>query len=145
MLKSFQMSHPILLYDGVCGLCNRLIQFVLRHDHNDEFRFASLQSPFAAQILARHGAIASDLNTVYIVLHHQDPAESLLERSDAAVFILRQLGGFWTITGNALAALPRPLRDWAYRQVANSRYRIFGRYESCPIPSAETRRRFLDQ
>jgi len=145
VLQSFSVSDPILLYDGVCGLCNRLTQFILRHDHRGEFRFASLQSPFAARILSRHGANASDLDTVYVVLHHEQPTESLLERSDAAIFILRQLGGFWTLCGRALSAFPRPFRDWAYRRVAHNRYRIFGRYDSCPIPSQQTRRRFLDQ
>jgi predicted DCC family thiol-disulfide oxidoreductase YuxK len=64
------MLHPIILYDGVCGLCNRLNQFVLRRDREGTFRFAWLQSPLAARILAQHGANPQDLDTVYVVLNH---------------------------------------------------------------------------
>ena len=138
------MPHPILLYDGVCGLCNRLVQFVLRSDPDGIFRFASLQSPFAARILARHGANAADLDTVYLILNHNEPAESLLARSDAVLFILQQIGGTWRTTELLLRAIPRPIREWAYRLVAQNRYRIFGRYDSCPLPTEDTRTRFLD-
>src|ERR1039458_3720990 len=89
------MSHPILLYDGVCGLCNRIVQFTLRRDRNAFFRFASLQSAFTAAILARHGADPSDLNTFYVVVNHELPNESLLSRSDAGIFVLKELPGPW--------------------------------------------------
>jgi len=65
------MPHSILLYDGVCVLCNRLVQFILRRDREAIFRFAALQSPFAARILSRHGANPTDLDTVYLVLNHE--------------------------------------------------------------------------
>ena len=142
------MPHPILLYDGVCGLCNRLVQFILRWDRKAVFRFASLQSSFAARVLARHGADPADLDTVYVVLNNvpedNQRNESLLARSDAVAFILRRLGGIWRFAAFVLNLVPRPLRDWGYRVVAHNRYRIFGRYDSCPMPSAETRSRFLD-
>lgn len=141
--------HPILLYDGVCGLCNRLTQFILRRDRAGIFRFASLQSPLAAGILSRHGLNAADLDTVYVVLHY-DPSkadsqtESLLARSDAVVFILRRLGGFWGFLGIISRLAPRPLREWAYRFVARHRYRVFGRYDTCLLPGPQNRDRFLD-
>lgn len=143
------MSNPVLLYDGVCGLCNRLVQFVLRHDHNAVFRFAALQSSLADSILARHGFTAADLDTVYVVFNHDpgketQPNESLLVRSDAVLYLLRQLGPIWRFTGFILSLLPRFIRDRGYNQVAHSRYRLFGRYDSCPLPSPETRSRFLD-
>jgi predicted DCC family thiol-disulfide oxidoreductase YuxK len=140
--------HPILLYDGVCGLCNRFVQFILRRDRTAIFRFASLQSPFAAPILARHSANPDfrtiDFDTIYVVVNHDEANESLFSRSDAVVFSLSQLGGFWSLAALALRVVPRPIRDFAYRLVARTRYRIFGRYDSCPLPSAETRSRFLD-
>jgi len=139
------MPHSILLYDGVCGLCNRLTQFILRHDRDAVFQFASLQSPFAAGVLARHGANPNELDTVFVVTNYDQANESLLYRSDAVLFVLHQLGGFWRLAGNILAPLPSPLRDWAYRVVARNRYRVFGRYDTCPIPSAAIRNRFLDQ
>jgi predicted DCC family thiol-disulfide oxidoreductase YuxK len=138
------MTHPIILYDGVCGLCNRLNQFVLRRDPDGIFRFASLQSGPAARILARHGANPGDLNTVYVVLDHDLPGEHLLLRSDAIAFILRQLGGLWKPLGLLGQLIPRPLSDWAYGMVARNRYRVFGRSESCMLPSPQHRDRFLD-
>jgi len=140
---------PILLYDGVCGLCNRLVQFVLQRDRSEVFRFASLQSPFAARILARHNASPADLDTVYVVTNHDpakedQPEESVLLRSDAVLFIFKRLGGIWGPTASILRAVPGPVRDWAYQVVARNRYRIFGRYETCPLPDARHRHLFLD-
>jgi predicted DCC family thiol-disulfide oxidoreductase YuxK len=139
------MSSPILLYDGVCGLCNRSVQFILRHDRKASFRFASLQSPFAQTILVRHGADPADLDTVYLVVNYTQLDEALLARSDAVADILRRLSGVWSFLGAALRLIPRPLRDWGYNLVARNRYRIFGHYDTCPLPTPETRSRFLDQ
>lgn len=138
------MTHPILLYDGVCGLCNRLNQFVLRRDPQGLFRFASLQSALAARILARHGKDSADLDTLYAVVNPNQPDELLLTRSDAAIFVLKQLGGFWGLTGFVLQFKPRFLRELGYRLIARNRYRLFGRFETCPLPTPETRDRFLD-
>lgn len=138
------MQNPILLYDGVCALCNRTVQFVLKRDPAGRFRFASLQGTFAAGILARHGMQADTLDTVYLVLNHESAGESILGRSDAIVAVLKQLGRFWRVLAFAFGVVPRPLRDWMYRLVAANRYRIFGRYDACPVPRPETRDRFLD-
>jgi predicted DCC family thiol-disulfide oxidoreductase YuxK len=138
----------MLLYDGVCGLCNRLVQFVLRRDPGAEFRFAALQSTLAGRILARHGLDASDLDTLYVVVNAEQPNEILLPRSDGVIFILRQLGGatsaFWRMTGFLLQPVPRAIRDWGYSVIARRRYRLFGRYDACPLPTEDTRSRFLD-
>jgi len=139
------MSHPILLYDGVCGLCNRLVQFILRRDPNATFRFAWLQGAPAARILARHGANPIDLDTVYVVVNPELPDEYLLSRSEAVLFVLRLLGGFWRPTAFLLQLLPKFLRDAAYNTVARHRYRIFGRSEVCTLPRDQDHSRFLDQ
>lgn len=136
--------NPIILYDGVCALCNRLVQFVLKHDSRDRFRFASLQSDFAAPILKRHGAAPGGLDTMYVVLDHSQPREHLASRSDAIVVILRGLGGGWATVSSGLRVLPRWLRNWGYNLVARNRYRLFGKYDSCPIPSEKDRGKFLD-
>ena len=136
--------HPILLYDGVCGLCNRLVQFILRRDTAGIFRFASLQSPLAQRLLARHGADAHDLDTVYVVVNSDAPGESLLARSEAVAFVLSQLGGMWRAAAVVLKLLPRLLRDFGYDVVARRRYRMFGRSETCILPAPENRDRFLD-
>jgi predicted DCC family thiol-disulfide oxidoreductase YuxK len=139
------MSHPILLYDGVCGLCNQLVQFVLKRDANEVFRFASLQSAFASRVLARQGLNPTDLDTFYVVINYEEANEVLLLRSDAVAYVLKQLRGIYLTAAFILAILPRFLRDWAYSLVARNRYRIFGRYDTCPLPSESTRSRFLDQ
>jgi predicted DCC family thiol-disulfide oxidoreductase YuxK len=143
-------DHPIVLYDGVCGLCNRSVQFIMKRDRERIFRFASLQSALAARILARHGANPSDLDTMYVVLNcdvvggEAKDKELLLSRSDAALFILRELGGAWLVVAKAIQLLPRAARDRGYRAIASSRYRMFGRYETCPLPDEATRARFVD-
>jgi predicted DCC family thiol-disulfide oxidoreductase YuxK len=142
---------PLILYDGVCGLCNRFAQFVLRHDRKAIFRFASLQSLLAARILSAHGASAVDLDTVYVIRNfdpahpeNEADAQPLLARCDAVMFVLRELGGVWRAAELAVRCLPRFLRDWGYRMIAGKRYRLFGRYTTCPVPGQSVRNRFLD-
>jgi predicted DCC family thiol-disulfide oxidoreductase YuxK len=137
------MSNPIILYDGVCGLCNRLVQFFIKRDRHDRLRFASLQSDFAAVILKRHGADPHDLDTVYVVKDYEQTDEELLARSNAILFVLPELGGIWRLSG-ASKVLPRWLRDRLYDLVAKNRYRMFGKYESCMLPEPKQRRKFLD-
>jgi predicted DCC family thiol-disulfide oxidoreductase YuxK len=138
------MAHPIILYDGVCGLCNRLVQFVLRRDRRGVFRFAALQSGLAARVLARHGMDARRLAAVCVVVDLDGPEERLLVRSDAVDFVLRELGGGWGVLGRVLQIVPRALRGWGYGVVARYRYGVFGKYEVCAVPREEDRGRFLD-
>jgi len=137
------MDHAIVLYDGVCGLCNRLVQFVLKRDVNDRFHFASLQSEFASSLLRKYEFDPKDLDTVYVVVNHCGPTERPLARSDAILYILQQLGGVWKI---ALIGklLPKFFRDALYNLVARNRYRVFGRRESCMLPPEKHRHKFLD-
>ncbi|MBZ5651651.1 MAG: DCC1-like thiol-disulfide oxidoreductase family protein [Acidobacteriia bacterium] len=132
-------ANPVLLYDGVCGLCNRLVQFVLKRDSRARFRFAALQSTYATRILKTHGLDPQDLNTLYVV---QD--ERLSARADAVIFILQELGGLWRVAAAALRIFPKPLRDWGYSVMARHRYRIFGQYETCLLPEEKYQDRFLD-
>lgn len=132
-------ANPVLLYDGVCGLCNRLVQFVLRRDRRARFRFASLQSDYAARVLNPHGLDPHDLNTLYVL-----NGERLITRADAVIFILRELGGPWRAAGTALGIFPKPLRDWGYGVVARHRYGVFGKYEACLLPEKQFQNRFLD-
>jgi predicted DCC family thiol-disulfide oxidoreductase YuxK len=135
---------PVILYDGVCGLCHRLNRFVLARDPAGRFRFAALQSAPAREILARHGRDPRDLDTLYLVLGHGGRDERLLRKSDAALWILRELGGPWR-GASLLRLVPRPVRDLGYDLVARTRYRLFGRYDTCPLPDPRHRARFLDQ
>ena len=133
--------NPVILYDGVCGLCNRLVQFVLKHDRKAHFRFASLQSDYAARILQAHHLDPDDLDTVYLV---QESSAPPVGRSDAVISVLRELGDLWAAIAVALRLFPKWLRDWGYGVVARHRYRVFGKYETCLLPEKRYQGRFLD-
>lgn len=133
----------ILLYDGICGLCNRLVRFLIARDPSGSLRFAPLQSGFATKALARHGLDPAGLNTVYLITHPGTAAERVLSKSRAVLAALGELGGAWRLAG-ALRILPGPLRDAVYDLVAKIRYRVFGRSDRCVLPPPEMRGRFLD-
>ena len=135
--------HDVILFDGVCGLCNRVVRFVLRRDPDGAFRFAPLQGEFAAAALARPRPDAPALSTVVVVVSPGAPEERLLTRSRAALHVMRRLGGGWRCLSAVLSVFPSALLDVAYRAVARVRYRIFGRFDACPVPAPEHRARFL--
>jgi predicted DCC family thiol-disulfide oxidoreductase YuxK len=135
--------NPIVLYDGICGLCNRLIQFLLKRDVHDRFRFAPLQSEFADSLLRRHGVSAIDLDTVYVVVDHGRSTERLLARSDAMLLVLRELGGIWS-AARLGTIVPRFIRNRLYDLVARNRYRIFGKHDTCMLPEKRYQHKFLD-
>jgi predicted DCC family thiol-disulfide oxidoreductase YuxK len=120
------------------------VQFVLKHDKNDAFRFAALQSPLASRVLERHGASAADLDTFYIATNFDQAGEQLFARSDAAVFVFHELGGGWRGLGAIFRVLPRTLRDAIYNLVARNRYKIFGKFDTCPLPDPRHRHKFLE-
>ncbi len=136
-------GHSLIFYDGVCGLCNRFVRFVLRHDFEDQYRFCALQDPLASQILARYGLDPATLNTVCLVINPFASGERLLLRSDAAIALLSNLNGGWRLLARILALVPRRLRDFAYGIVARIRYRLFGRLAVCPLPTPAERHRFV--
>jgi predicted DCC family thiol-disulfide oxidoreductase YuxK len=136
----------LMLYDGLCGFCNWSVRWVIKRDRYDRFRFVPQQSPIAEAVLGRHGidrpaSIAAE--SVFLVVDYERPNEQLLCRSDAGVQTLRLLGGGWELVGRVLGAVPRFLRDSVYSLVARIRFKIAGRYQSCPLPSAAERAKFL--
>jgi predicted DCC family thiol-disulfide oxidoreductase YuxK len=135
-------SGPVLLYDGVCGLCDRSVQFLLRHDKQARFRFAALQGEFAHGVLSRHGRDPAKMDYMVLVLDAGLPTERLLDRSDGVLAVLKDLGGGWRLLA-ASRAIPRSLRDRAYDFVARHRYGWFGRYDHCVLPSPSARARFI--
>src|SRR6266404_4050108 len=121
-------GQALLLYDGVCALCNGVVQFLMKHDGLGKFRYAPLQSSLGREVLARF-----DIHTfpdgVMLLTDALTPGEHLYQRSDAVAEALQLLGGpggMWRLVGKALKLLPRPLRDWGYGIVARFRYRVFG-------------------
>jgi predicted DCC family thiol-disulfide oxidoreductase YuxK len=140
------MSSPLpkdlILYDGVCGLCNGFNAFVIARDPKGAFLFASLQSPLGRDLLARHGRDPGSLDTLGLVAGYPDGP--LLVRSDAVLHVLRRLPAPWGLLARLGSLVPRPLRNLAYRAVASQRYRIFGRHDACPLPAPGVAKRFLD-
>jgi predicted DCC family thiol-disulfide oxidoreductase YuxK len=138
-------SSPIrtlVLYDGVCGLCNWLVAFLIRHDRRDQFRFAPLQSEFAQTLLHRYALNSADFDTVVVLAEFRQDSERALTRSDAALWAIGQLGGVWKLLMVA-KLIPRRLREALYSFIARRRYRIFGKYDQCPLPQPEDRHKFV--
>jgi predicted DCC family thiol-disulfide oxidoreductase YuxK len=124
-------ARAVMLYDGLCGFCNSTVQWLLKRDRYDRFRFAPQQSSFAAAVLARHGIdreIMLKNNSVYLVLNLDSGHERLLTQSDVTVYVLLLLGGGWRVLGGLLRAVPRFVRNAAYTVAARNRYRLTGRY-----------------
>jgi predicted DCC family thiol-disulfide oxidoreductase YuxK len=133
-----QPGERVLLFDGVCKLCNAWVRFLIRHDPQQRFRLASVQSVQGQALLAWFGLPTDHFDTMALVENGQ-----LLLRSDALLRIVAQLPGFWRFLA-WLRIIPRPVRDWCYDRIALNRYRLFGRYDSCLLPGADHARRFLN-
>jgi len=132
-------GRPVLLYDGVCALCNGVVRFVLKRDRAGMFRFAPLESAVARELAGSKDGI----DGVVLVLDALGTEQKVLRRSDTVAEVLRLLGGGWSVMGRALGVVPRGLREWGYGLVAKLRYRVFGRYAVCPVPSDSLRERFV--
>jgi predicted DCC family thiol-disulfide oxidoreductase YuxK len=136
-------GRHLLLYDGVCGLCNSLVRFVLARDRHAVFAFAALQSDLARAHLAPYGATPDTLSTLYVIADYQHQTPRLLAKGRAVILILGALGWPWR-SAAMLAPLPTRLLDSGYDLVARYRYRVFGRHDHCPLPQPEHRDRFVD-
>lgn len=132
-----ESARPILIYDGVCHLCDGLVRFLIERDPDAVFRFAPRQSAAGRALLARFGRSPETLDAVALVEGHRIRIES-----DATLRVLFLLGGAWRLLA-VFRVVPAPLRDMVYRYVARHRYGWFGRSESCLMPTADVRRRFL--
>ncbi|MCZ8354602.1 MAG: DUF393 domain-containing protein [Cyclobacteriaceae bacterium] len=127
----------IIFFDGVCNLCNNSVQFIIKRDKKNKFKFASLQSSFAKNNLSKH----IDVDKLEsIVLLNED---KLYTKSAAALLIARELSGMWPIF-YVFIIIPPFIRDWFYNIIAKNRYRIFGKKDSCMIPSPAFTEKFLD-
>ncbi|HWC78305.1 MAG TPA: DCC1-like thiol-disulfide oxidoreductase family protein, partial [Blastocatellia bacterium] len=131
-------SHPVLLYDGLCGFCDRSVQLILRNDSRMTLLFAPLQGDYAKEIVARHPELRGIDSLVFVEPSGGAKGEKAYVRSDAALRVANYLGGAWKLALVAYA-VPRFIRDYLYDQFAKRRYRWFGKYESCKLPSPEVR------
>lgn len=130
-------GDAIVVFDGVCALCSGWVGFLLRHDRARRFRFAAMQDDAGRQLLARHGLDPDDPMSFLLL-----DASGARTDSDAIIAVLERIGGAWRAAG-VLRLLPRRLRDRLYRALARNRYRWFGKRETCYLPPAAERDRFL--
>jgi predicted DCC family thiol-disulfide oxidoreductase YuxK len=131
---------PLILYDGVCGLCDRTIQTLLRIDHRGILMFAPLQGETAAAVRNRHPEMAGVDSIVFVSGWGAD--EEIYIKSEGFLRILREVGGVWALLA-IFRVVPRTIRDALYDFVARNRYGWFGKFDACKIPAPSERARFL--
>lgn len=127
------------MFDGVCNLCNGFVQFVIKRDTEDVFRYASLQSEIGERLVSERAIDTTRIDSVILI----DPGTAYYLKSDAALQIGRRLKGYRTLS-KVLSLIPRGLRNIVYDLVAKYRYRWFGKKDQCMIPTPDLRAKFLD-
>ena len=132
------IEKSIILFDGVCNLCNSSVQFIIKRDKKEQFLFASLQSDYAKEQLPDEFSDGKALQS--IVLKEKDEIKT---KSTAALTIAKHLSGVWPIL-YAFIIIPKFIRDWVYDIIAKNRYKWFGKKDQCMIPSPELKSRFID-
>jgi len=127
----------ILLFDGVCNLCNSIVQFTIKRDQEEKFKFASLQSESGQALLKKFDLPTDDFDSFVFI-----KGEKYFLKSSAGLQVLKELGGVWKLFYGFII-LPRPLRDFVYNIIAKTRYKIFGKRDTCMIPTLGLKQRFL--
>ncbi|AXT59757.1 DUF393 domain-containing protein [Aquimarina sp. AD10] len=133
-------GEKIILFDGVCNLCNSAINFIIKRDKKGIFRYASLQSEIGEKLIADRNIDISKIDSILLI----DPKIAYYHKSTAALHIAKELSGLYPIL-SVFLILPKFFRDWIYDIVAKNRYKWFGKKESCMIPTAELKALFIDQ
>jgi predicted DCC family thiol-disulfide oxidoreductase YuxK len=128
---------PIFLFDGVCVLCSRSVAFVLKHERAPVIRFVAIQSLEGKALAKAHGIDPDDPNSFLFIVNG-----IALPKSDGIAALAGYFRAPWSLISRAICIFPSPIRDWFYDRIARNRYRIFGKCESCLIPTPETRQRF---
>lgn len=145
MSSAFPPAGPVLLYDGECGLCNRVVRLLLRLDRGERLHFARLQSPAGQAYLRDHGLPTTDFDSLVFVPDWAQPERSdFLLRTDGVIAALRVCEGLSPELAAVLAVFPAAWRDAGYRLVARWRYRIFGAWKPRPLPRPERATRFIE-
>lgn len=131
-------DKSIILFDGVCNLCNSAVNFIIKHDKKEHFLFASLQSDAAKEILLQYPLKKTSLNSIILITNNIS-----YDKSTAALLISKQLNNGYKLIYYFIV-IPKFIRDFVYNLIANNRYKWFGKQKSCKIPSLEIKNRFLD-
>jgi predicted DCC family thiol-disulfide oxidoreductase YuxK len=131
------MIDDVIIFDGVCHLCSRLVKFILAHEVRPTLRFAPVQSPAGARMMREFGLSPEDAETFVLVVEGR-----AYVRSEAAILVARHLKYPWRLLG-AIRVFPRALRNWGYDLIARNRYEWFGRSQSCMVPTENVRARFI--
>jgi len=131
-------GKKVILFDGVCNVCDSFVQFVLKRDQKGVFYFASLQSEIGKQLLAKHKVAVADLSTVVLI-----DGDKVYTHSDVVLVVGKNLGGLFKLL-YPFKILPKKFRDFSYDWFAKNRYRFFGKKEVCMLPKPEWHSRFLD-
>lgn len=129
-------TNPVILFDGVCNLCNSSVQFVIKHDPKKQFRFASIQGDYGQQVLKQFDLPPNTLNSFILFKDQQ-----IYTHSTGALMVAKQLSGAWPLL-YAFIIIPPFIRNAVYQFIANNRYKWFGKKESCAIPSPELKALF---
>lgn len=130
-------KHKIILFDGVCNLCNSSVTFVIKRDKKDLFRFAALQEDPGKSLLDKHNIDTSQTDSIILV-----DGDKAYTKSTAALEIARSLGGLYPLLYGFMV-IPKFIRNWVYDYIAKNRYKWYGKKESCMIPTPELRSKFL--
>ena len=130
-------QQPVWLFDGVCVLCSRAVLFTLKHERTPLIRFVAIQSEKGRALAAQHGVDADNPDSFLFVVNNR-----ALVKTEAVIALAEHLKAPWS-WAKAMRILPLVLRDWFYDRVAQNRYRFFGKRETCFIPDATTRQRFV--
>lgn len=138
MMLDLPQNKKIILFDGVCNLCESSVQFVIKHDVKDQFRFVSLQSELGQKILAHIGINSKHIDSVILY----EPGIAYYYKSTAALQIAKHLGGFFHF-GTVFRMIPTSLRNSLYDYIAKNRYAWYGKKETCLMPTAELKSKFL--
>ena len=128
----------VILFDGVCNLCNGVVRFIIKLDKKNVFKFASLQSAYGEGVVSSHHLHTAPLETIVLV-----DGEKIYTQSDAVIAILKSLGGVWKLA-EVFKIIPKPVRNGVYRFIAKHRYNVFGKKETCMVPTEELKSKFID-
>jgi predicted DCC family thiol-disulfide oxidoreductase YuxK len=134
---TFDASRPLIVFDGICVLCSGFVRMVVRLDRKGRFRFATAQSPLGEALFQKHGLRTDSYETNLVIIDG-----AAFTRLDGFVAVMAELGWPWR-AARLLLLLPRPLRNWLYDRIAKNRYALFGKKDSCEVPSAELKGRLV--